>query len=230
MCGRFTLTYDDAEYVAETMGVPVEELRQYVPRFNIAPTNEHLVMRMEFEERAAFMARWGLVNSWAKDLKGGFKTINARAESIDERRAFKSAFAKRRCVVPADGFFEWEGSKDDRRPSWFHSADGGLLLFAGLYEWWRPSPDDEWVASFTIVTTAANGLVGAVHDRMPVILRPQNIDDWIDPGETDVDRLKGLLAPAEDGVLVRRRVSKAVNSVRNDSASLLTEEVQGSLL
>jgi putative SOS response-associated peptidase YedK len=230
MCGRFTLTYDDAEYVAASMGVPVDDLKLYVPRFNIAPTDRHPIVRMEYEERTAFMARWGLVNSWAKDLRSGFKNINARGESIDGRRAFKDAFGKRRCVVPADGFYEWEGSKDDRRPSWFHSADGGLLLFAGLYEWWRPSPDDEWIASFTIVTTAANGVVGPVHDRMPVILPAGNVDGWIDPGESDVERLTGLLVPAAEDVLIRRRVSKEVNNVRNDAASLLTEEVQGSLL
>ncbi len=230
MCGRFTLTYDDAAYIAETMGVSVEAVEKYRPRFNIAPTNEHPVVHMRYEERDVVWARWGLVNSWAKDMKSGFKNINARSESVDKRPAFRDAFGKRRCVVPADGFYEWEGSKGNRRPSWFHSSDGGLLLFAGLYEWWRPSEEDDWVASFTIITTAANELVSAVHDRMPVILPREQVDNWIDPGALDPESLKGLLLPAVEGVLVRRRVSQEVNSVRNDSASLLSEEVQGGLL
>ena len=123
---------------------------------------------MEYADRQALRASWGLINHWAKDRKTGFKQINARAETVHERPAFRDAFKKRRCVVPAVGFYEWQGQKEKRTPLWFHRPDGGLLLFAGLYESWQPEPDT-WEPTYTIITTEANGLISRVHDRMPVI-------------------------------------------------------------
>ena len=143
MCGRYTLTYRKAELLAEHLGVSVDSLGDYSPRYNVAPTQRHWIVRMEHEDHEVLPARWGLINHWAKDSMVGYRQINARAETLSQRPAFREAFKKRRCVVPADGFYEWTGSKGARQPIWFHREDGGLLLFAGLYESWQPAPD-EW--------------------------------------------------------------------------------------
>ena len=222
MCGRFTLTPLEVEAIASGLGVPVESLSFYRPRYNIAPTDPHFVVRQRHEDREVLEARWGLVNSWAKDTREAARQINARAESIDTRGAFREAFQRRRCLVPADGFFEWTGSKEDRRPIWYRRADRDLMLFAGLFEFWRPA-GGEWLATFTIITTDANRLVSEVHDRMPVILEADQTDDWLNPHEENWTRLKGLLAPAGDGVLVGRPVSPKLNSPKYDSPELLAE-------
>ena len=140
MCGRFTLTVADREELARELGVSPDAFdeNEYRPRWNIAPLQWHWIVHMEGEDRQVLRARWGLVNSWAKDNKRAGQQINARAETIDSRPAFRAAFKSRRCVVPADGFYEWTGPKGKRTPLWFHRPDGGLLLFAGLYEPWRP--------------------------------------------------------------------------------------------
>ena len=217
MCGRFTLSRQDAEELAAELGVPVESLANYEPRYNIAPTDNHWIVRTKYEERQLLPARWGLVNSWAKDAKRAAQQINARAESLASRSAFKGAFAKRRCVVPADGFFEWVGGKGARQPIWFHRADGGLILFAGLYESWQPQPD-EWQRTFSIITTEANEVVEPIHDRMPVILADEQVDEWLYPGQEDA---QALLLPAPDGLLVATPVSPRANSVKNDDAGVL---------
>lgn len=222
MCGRFTLTYAQRERLAEELGVNVEEINDadYRPRYNIAPTDPHWIVRMRLEEREILPAKWGLVNTWAKDAKGAARQINARAETIDTSGAFRDAFANRRCVVPADGFFEWVGGGSDRRPIWFHRPDGRLILFAGLYESWPATPDN-WQRTFTIITTEPNTLVAPVHNRMPVILNDDTADRWLDPREEDRQALKQLLAPAPDDLLVSLAVSPRVNSVRNDDPACL---------
>ncbi len=219
MCGRFTLTYPDADLLAEQLGVPVESLAAYVPHWNIAPSQEHLILRIKHETRELLPAKWGLVNSWAKDAKEAAKQINARAETLATRPAFRDAFQRRRCVVPADGFYEWQGTKADRRPFWFHRPDGRPLLFAGLYESWQPQPG-AWQRTFTIVTTAANAVVGQLHDRMPVILEDRDADSWMF-STTPTPDLKRLLVPAPESVLVATPVSQRVNKVDNDDPSLL---------
>lgn len=221
MCGRFTLTRRENEALAAELGVPVESLREYRPRYNIAPTDGHWIVRTKFEDRELLPARWGLVNSWAKDRKRAARQINARAETLASQPAFREAFRQRRCVVPADGFFEWTGPKNARQPLWFHRTDGGLLLFAGLYESWRPNPD-EWERTFTIITTEANDMVGQVHDRMPVILPDENIDAWLFAREEQA-ALQAMLVPTPDELLAIREVSARVNSVREDDAGVLEE-------
>lgn len=228
MCGRFTLTYDDVDAIAESLGVPRDSLTMFRPRYNIAPTDTHLVVRMRNEDRDALEAKWGLINSWTKDPKQAFKNINARAETIDTSPAFRNAFEKRRCVVPADGFFEWEGPRNRRQPYWYHRPDGRLILFAGLYEWRKV--DGDWQATFTIVTTDANRLIAPVHDRMPVILDGDAVDEWIFPNNPNPAELKRLLVPAPDDLLVPRRVSPRVNDVKNDDPSLLEEVRPAGLL
>lgn len=227
MCGRFTLTFKDHEKLAEAIGVPAGQIAPaaYKPRYNIAPTDPHWVVRMRYEEREVLPAKWGLVNSWAKDAGRAARQINARAESVRTNAAFRDAFASRRCAVPADGFFEWLGSGTTKQPVWFHREDGGLIYFAGLYESWQPAPE-QWQRTFTIITTEPNALVSPVHNRMPVVLPPDAVDEWLDPKEDDLDRLQALLRPAADDALVSRPVSRRANSVKNDDASLLEPEEQ----
>src|SRR3990172_6410424 len=200
MCGRFTLSRWDAEELARELGVSVDSLRDYRPRYNVSPTDQHWIVRVKYEARELLPAMWGLVNSWAKDKKRAAQQINARAETLASRSAFKEAFHKQRCVVPADGFFEWVGPKTARQPIWFHRPDGGLLLFAGLYESWQPKPG-EWERTFTIVTTDANEVVGRVHDRMPVILGDDDADAWMLPTD-DIKSLEWLLVRSPEKLLI----------------------------
>src|SRR5215211_5199991 len=222
MCGRMTLTYREKERLAEELGVPVEQILayEYRPRYNIAPTDPHWILRERYEDRQVLPAKWGLVNSWAKDAKRAAAQINARAETLTRSPAFKEAFEKRRCVVPADGFFEWRTVGKQRQPIWYHREDGRLIHFAGLYESWQPEPE-RWERTFTIVTTDANALIAPVHDRMPVILPEDEVDRWLDPRHEDVEKLKRLLAPAPEGLLVPTPVSQRVNSVKNDDPACL---------
>ena len=219
MCGRFTLTYRRAELLAAELGVPVESLLDSGPRYNIAPTDPHWIVRMRYEDRELLPARWGLINFWMTDRKQAFKNINARAETVQRLPSFREAFARRRCVVPADGFFEWTGAKEDRKPLWFHRSDGGLILFAGLYESWRPSPTGK-ERTFTIITTKPNSLLEPIHNRMPIILEEDSIDEWLYARQTP-DSLMDLLRPARPDLLVATAVSTRVNSVKNDDPDCL---------
>lgn len=222
MCGRFSLSFRERERLAFELGVPVEQLADaaYRPRFNVAPTDGHWLVRQRYEDRQLLPAKWGLVNTWATDAKRAALQINARAETLARLPSFRDAFRRRRCVVPADGFFEWVGSGAGRQPVWFHRPAGGLILFAGLYESWQPEPE-QWQRTFTIVTTEPNEVVAAVHDRMPVILPESAVDGWLDPRQENLDTLTRLLVPAAADVLVATAVSSRVNSVRNDDAACL---------
>src|SRR5581483_4410690 len=170
-------------------------------------------------------ATWGLVNSWAPDAKGAARQINCRAETALRRPAFRDAFVRRRCVVPADGFFEWTGSQQARRPLWFHEPHGDLLLFAGLYETWTDPATATRHRTFTIITNGANPLMAPVHDRMPVVLRPDDIADWLHVPSRDAEayaaRLAPLLRPPPEDLLVATPVSARVNSVKNDDPGCL---------
>jgi putative SOS response-associated peptidase YedK len=220
MCGRFTLTRRDRNSLAGELGVPIDGFADYKPRYNVAPLQDHFIVRIKYENREVLAARWGLVNHWSKDASAAAKSINARAESVDSRPAFREAFERRRCVVPADGFFEWTGPKKLRRPIWFHRKDMGLILFAGLYESWQPSPG-EWQRTFTIITCEPNAHAARYHDRMPVILASRDADDWMDPRNADPRSLKRLLVPAPDDLLVEQPVSPKLNSFEYDSPDLL---------
>lgn len=227
MCGRFTLTRKDFRQLAAELDAVFDEqaAKLYRPRYNVAPTDQHWIIRTKREERQLLPATWGLINSWAADARGAARQINARSESAPTRPAFRDAFESRRCAVPADGFFEWLGAKQARRPLWFHAPDGGLILFAGLYESWQNPADQQWRRTFTILTTSANGTVEPVHDRMPVILPPERLDDWLHVPSQDAaayaNSLRPLLAPAPDGALVATEVSRRVNAVANDDEACL---------
>lgn len=222
MCGRFTLTYPEIESLAEALGLAVDEIErptEYRPRWNVAPTDPHYILRTKGEDLQLLRAKWGLVNSWAHDAKGAARAINARAETIATRPAFRDAYANRRCIVPVDGFYEWRRSEKGKEPHWFHRPGGGPLLLAGLYESWQPRPG-EWERTFTIVTTSANELVGTLHDRMPVLLDLDSASRWMF-ATTPRGSLDALLVPAPQSSLEMTAVSTLVNSVKNDDPSLL---------
>ncbi len=220
MCGRFTLTWFDGREVAAELGVQEDAFADYRPRYNIAPMQRHFIVTVKFENRKVMPARWGLVNRWAKDNSRASQCINAKAETLEVRPSFRDAFKKRRCVVPADGFYEWTGPKSARRPMWIHRADGKLIRFAGLYEDWfaeKERPE----TTFTIITCEPNAVMRPIHNRMPVILDNRAADDWMNPTEADPLSLKRLLIPAADDVLLAQPASPLANSVKNDGPELL---------
>jgi len=176
------------------------------------------------------VVRWGLVPSWAKDISIGSRLINARAETVATKPAFRRAFARHRCLLPADGFYEWEKSGDPKHPAkqpyFIHREDGGVLAFAGLYELWRDKgrPDDDpgaWLWTATIITTQAEDEVGRIHDRMPMVIDPAHWADWLDPTATSADALHELLTPAASAHLASYPVSTEVNSVRHNGPGLI---------
>lgn len=181
------------------------------------------------------VVRWGLVPFWAKDISIGSRLINARAETVASKPAFRRAFARRRCLLPADGFYEWEKSGDPKlprkQPYYIHREDGGVLAFAGLYELWRDKgrPDEDpgaWLWTATIITTRAEDEVGRIHDRMPMVIEPDRWADWLDPAATVAEALHGLMTPASSAHLTSHAVSTEVNSVRNNGPGLI-EPMEG---
>ena len=222
MCGRFTLTWEEWRQISDALAIEDERdaAASYRPRFNIAPTDQHFIITSQFERRKAQRARWGLVNRWARDNSRASQCINAKAETLEQRPTFSEALQQRRCIVPADGFYEWSGPKGNRQPLWIHPQAGGLLLFAGLYESWYPEKDRPEL-TFTIVTCAANAAIATIHDRMPVVLDERAAEDWMNPRERDPLSLKLLLVPAPHDLLAMRPASPLVNSVKNDGPALL---------
>ena len=235
MCGRFTLTPENIDRIAEILGIAPDEVFEetYIPRWNVAPMQPHWVVRLDGEERRVLPATWGLVNQWETSRREGAKYINARAETLASRRTFRDAFSATRCIVPADGFFEWTGDAQARRPFWFHRPDREPFAFAGLYVEARLPGEAATRRTFTIVTTRANEVMAPIHDRMPVILDgDEAIDAWLDPRRRP-DALAPLLEPAPRAFLAVTAVSTRVNSVANDDPACLAEaeaETQAPLL
>lgn len=229
MCGRITLavqSYKDlADYFHAAVDPEVEAF--YTPRYNIAPMSAHVVLRMHDGHREIVPARWGLINYWAKDRSVGSRQINARSETARTKPAYREAFERRRCVVPADGFFEWSGPKGARKPLWFHPAAGGLLTLAGLYETWKDPETGEPVRTFTVLTTPSNDFIAPIHDRMPAILLSKDVDRWLETPEngepSNAEEANALLRPAPNDFLVARPVSTQVNSVGNEGPDLIRE-------
>jgi putative SOS response-associated peptidase YedK len=223
MCGRFTQQRPSAE-LAALFGA--EDLAESPGgRFNLAPQQLGLVVvEREDLQRAIVPYRWGFIPSWAKDPKIGNRLINARAETVAATPAFRAAFVKRRCIVPADGFYEWQRlSPRLRQPNYVRRVDGQPMEFAGLWSIWRDptQPEAEPVRTFSIITTAANAVLAPVHNRMPVILAPADRDLWLAPAPADTGELMGLLRPAPDDVLELFPVSRRVNDVRNEGPELV---------
>ncbi len=235
MCGRYAAAKDTATLVEEFQVETVIDSAP-APNYNVAPTNQvaFVVDRPvdvpdEGEtglQRQLRVARWGLVPSWAKDPKIGARMINARWENAAEKPAFRAAFAKRRCLIPADGYFEWYlpsggmpgAAKPVKQPYFIHRADGAGLALAGLYEFWRPSADQEWLVTVTVLTTDSLGPLAAIHERMPVLIEPSGYSRWLDPGVA-VDSAFDATLPLD--LLTAYPVSTAVNAVRNNSPELL---------
>lgn len=228
MCGRF-VSASPPDELAAYFGASEPE-GGLEPSYNVAPTNEVYAVRASDGNRSLAALRWGLVPFWAKDLKIGSKMINARAETVAEKPAFRKAFQTRRCLVPADGFYEWakiEGQKT-KQPYFIHRADGEPIVFAGLWERWKPRLEDgktvnedaDVIETCTILTCSPNQTMATIHNRMPVLLPPSVWDDWL-AGETPMDYVASLLKPAPEDLLTLVPVSTAVNNVRNKGEELL---------
>jgi putative SOS response-associated peptidase YedK len=220
MCGRFTLTIDPAHLQeAFPWAVIPNDLN---PRFNIAPSQPVAIIPNNGENRVT-MYKWGLIPSWSKDPSIGERMINARSESLAEKPSFRNAYRRRRCLILADGFYEWKtntGNKS-KQPIYIRLNNNSPFAFAGLWEQWS-APDGSEIRSCTIITTRPNSLLESIHNRMPVILHPESYKLWITPEDRSATELNELLAPYPSNEMLAYPVSKKVNSPLNDSADLIT--------
>jgi putative SOS response-associated peptidase YedK len=215
MCGRYRLSR--RKQIIEEHFDTVTGEEDWTPRYNIAPTQPVPIIRQHPKEprRELSLVRWGLIPSWAKDPSGAARMINARSETAATLPAFRDAMKSRRCIVPADGFYEWKRAGKTRQPFCFEVHDGELFAFAGLWERWK-QPDGTWVKTCAILTTTPNAVTAAIHDRMPVILNADSYDLWLDPGMTDVGAASELLKPCDATTMRCYPVSTRVNQVAND--------------
>jgi putative SOS response-associated peptidase YedK len=220
MCGRYAIN-QTGRNLSAALAVEWAVDEPVLPRYNVGPQTDAPVLRVRRDGTQALDSmRWGLVPSWAKDPTIGRKMVNARCESAAASGAFKWPLERRRCLVPASGFYEWTGSARQRTPHWLHPIQGELILMAGLWELWRSAPDAPALRSFTILTAPANNEVAAIHDRMPIIITPADRAAWLDPSSPP-DRYLSMLASAPTGTLRSVRVSPAVNRVDADGPELL---------
>lgn len=233
MCGRFVSAKKRRELLAEFAVGRDAVGADRDPDYNVAPTKRIYAVLSHREERELRLVRWGLVPFWARDASGGARMINARAETVAVKPAFRAAFARRRCVIPADGYYEWQTEAGTGRPAklpfYLHRTDGGTLAFAGIYELWRDGQvpedhEDAWYWSASIITTDATDGTGRIHDRTPMIIAPQDWTDWLDPASSEKDHLLAIMLPATSaaaGGLTSYRVAPVVNSVRNNGPDLI---------
>lgn len=224
MCGRyadFVASQDMADLL--DLAIKAGDARLLPPRYNIGPTQDVHIVRFDADEarRELEVARWGLIPTWAKDPSIGSKMFNARVETIAEKPSFRSAFAKRRCLVPASGYYEWRKDGPAKTPFFIHPQDSPVLVFAGLYELWkdRTDADAPWVVSCTIVTTAARDEMATIHDRQPVMLTPEMWDVWLDPDAHPDDLFAAAAADAPH--LTWHQVAKDVGNIRNQGEHLV---------
>jgi putative SOS response-associated peptidase YedK len=228
MCGRFTVT-SPLDQILDLFAL--EDGPDLGPRYNVAPTQEALVVRTRAEarEREAVALRWGLVPRWADDPKIGNRLINARSETVHSKPSFRDAFAKRRCLVPADGFIEWKNEQGGKQPYHIVMEDRGPFAFAGIWESWKPEDGGELLETFTILTTTPNDTVEPLHDRMPVIVSEHDYDLWLADraGKTDVAE---ILRPFEDKPMMAYPVSRKVNKPSNDSPDVLERVAEQGML
>ena len=218
MCGRFTLTVDPVD-LQEAFPWVTFPTQGFMPRFNIAPTQPVAVVANTGENKLDFFT-WGLVPFWAKDPSIGSRMINARAETLAEKPSFKNAFKRRRCLILADGFYEWQKIPGEKTkiPTYIRMQDGRPFAFAGLWEDWH-SPDGSQILSTTIITTEPNALMAPIHNRMPVILAEADYGLWLTPGEADTHKLSPLLRPYPAEQMQAYAVSRVVNNPANDSSA-----------
>ena len=216
MCGRYTITYDTTGILNDLDLIMADF--DWEPRYNISPTQRVPVILNE-SPKALNLLRWGLVPSWAKDLKIGTRMINARGETLTEKPAFRQAYQKRRCLVPATGFYEWKATPLGKIPHHIRLQEDRLLTFAGLWEEWKDSEGRPW-RTFTIITTTPNPTMAEIHDRMPVVIPPADRAIWLSP-KTHPHLLSSLIHPLPDGLLRADPVSNQVNNARNEGPELL---------
>jgi putative SOS response-associated peptidase YedK len=228
MCGRYAIN-QTGRNLSAALAVEWATDEPVLPRFNIAPQTDVPVLRVRRDgSRALDSMRWGLVPSWAKDPLIGRRMVNARCESAPSSGAFRWPLERRRCIVPASGFFEWTGRARQRMPHWLFPAEADLIFMAGIWEVWRSAPEAPALRSFTILTAEANEDVASLHDRMPVLIRPEDRETWLDPA-TPPEVYLAMLRPARPGTLRSFAVSSAVNHVEVDGPELLLPWVDESL-
>lgn len=223
MCGRFTL-FQPPEVLAEVF--QLAKVPSWEPQYNIAPSQSVLTVLTSARignQRRSQLLRWGLIPSWAKDPTIGARLINARAETVSEKPSFRSAFRQRRCLVIADGFYEWQRQEGKKQPFYFRLQNGEPFAFAGLWERWE-APEGETIESCTILTTTASQLLYPIHDRMPVILNPKDYDLWLDPVQKS-EPLQQLLRPYSE-VITAYPVSTKVNKPTNNGSDCITKLVE----
>lgn len=218
MCGRYAIVLAGDGTLQRRFSLE-ELVDDPPPRFNVAPTQTLPVIVRNSPNRVEMM-RWGLIPSWAKDASIGSRMINARAETVAEKPAFRRPLRAQRCLVPASGFFEWKREGDSKTPHFIYLPEEPLFAFAGLYDRWH-DPDGQVVQSYTILTTEANDLMADIHTRMPVILRREDEDEWLDPDNTEPEHVLPLLRPYSAGEMAAYPVSRLVNRPINDTPDVL---------
>ena len=217
MCGRYLLI---SAPEAVRRWFRYREQPNFPPRYNIAPSQPIAIVRLHQGERQFALVRWGLLPSWVKDPKAFSLLINARSDSVLDKPAFRNAMKRRRCLIPADGFYDWKGEGEAKRPFVVRPKGDGPIAFAGLWEIWT-GPNGEELETAAIITCAANRALHPIHHRMPVVVPPEAFDFWLDCAKVDAETAAALLNPAPEGLLEAYEVSTAVNRVANDSAELL---------
>ena len=227
MCGRFSLS-GDVDFYAEYFGVDQVLTDPLDRSWNVAPTDPVYVVAEREEARNLATMRWGLIPHWAPNSKA--LNINARLETVATTPAFRDSFSKKRCLIPADGFYEWAPGPARPRPHWISRADGYPVGFAGVWSAWNNPIDGEWVRSCAILTTAATGVIAALHDRMPVALVPEVWESWLDRDLTEPEVVRTLVRPIAADLWIEREVSSKVNSVKNNGPELLEANDQPRLL
>jgi putative SOS response-associated peptidase YedK len=217
MCGRYLITSAPEAF---RRLFKYDEQPNFPPRYNVAPTQPVPIVRLFEGKRQFALVRWGLLPAWVKDPRGFSLLVNARGESVNDKPAFRNAMKRRRCLFPADGFYEWMEQGREKRPFVVRPKDRQPVAFAGLWESWM-GPNGEEMETAAIVTTQAKGTLAAIHDRMPVIVPPEAFDFWLDGRKVDANTAAALIAPAREGLLDVSPVSNAVNYVANDSPELI---------
>jgi len=220
MCGRFVQAHDASEY-AEHFGAAISVSESLAPSWNVAPTNQVYAIAEHDNQRLLGSFRWGLIPWFAKDLKIGARHINARAETVHSKASFRDSFINRRCVIPVDGFYEWERLEaGGKLPHYLFRQDEAPLALAGLWASWRDQ-DGQRITSCTVITTTPNDLVAPIHDRMPVVLTEDAWERWLDPEFGDVDELRSMLTSLDPAVMAEYPVSTLVNKVANNYADCI---------
>lgn len=217
MCGRYTLAAGP-EYITDYFHID-GPIPKFHPSWNITPGGDvPVICQAPDDGRACSLMHWGLIPHWAKERNAKYKMINAKAETLSTRPAYRDAYKHRRCLIPASGFYEWHTDSQGKQPYYIHCKDNGLLAFAGLWEYWE---GEHLINSCTIITTEANALIQSIHDRMPVIIDRENYDSWLNPYNTDTNELIKLLGPCDINLLNFYRISTAVNNPAHDNRALI---------